>query len=390
MSRHQPDSSSRSRSGVRPARRSRSSPDSRSQRSAAATVSATGRSRSPARWRRVVAAGHEAGVGRLRQPQRQRLLTRPRRHARARPARRRRPRRTAGSARPPRRWRASTVADGRGVPHRVDRPRPAAPRQTRTSQSREVLDVDDLHRSVPGRHQDRLAVLGARHPRRPVAEPVAAVAVPGDQAGPGGEHPVGAHRVDGRRARRPPWRGRTARCRPAPVPWCGASSGASSPVSGHVVVGVHRPRGDVDPVPGARGERGQRGPHLVRLPADVQDRVPGASAHLVVRRRLVAVGADPGHARGRLAGLAARQAGHPVPARDGLPGDGAAQPGGATEDEQVEGGWCGGGVWSCRSVWAAGTPLPSLVLCGRTREPGSTRHGARVNPAGGPGQPEGY
>ena len=240
---------------MRPARRSRSRPRSRSHASAAATVSATGRSRSPAAraasLRRVMNpayAGCGSHSGSDSSPIHGSTLVL------GEPARRRPPR-TAVTARRPPPQRVQDRADGRGVPDRVER-RPATRSSAiRTSQRARSSTSMTWTRSVAGRHQHRLAVVGARDPRRPVAEPVAAVAVPADQAGAG-------QRARGRRPSRRQagllagdLGGAVVLDADRPRALVRRAAGRVLAGAGHGVVGVHRPGGDVDPVPGARSER---------------------------------------------------------------------------------------------------------------------------------------
>ena len=286
-----------SRSRLSPALRSRSSPSSRSQASADGGGLGQRAQLEAGGDRGGVAAGHEAGVLVLGQPQRQRLRACPGGHA------------VLGEPLVLGLGGHRLVARGghAGAEHgldvdggadRVERPA-GTTLGARHEPGREVEHVDDLAGGGDGGSEhDLVGGLHPGDPGRPVAEPVAGVAVARDQAGPGEQRPLGADRGD-HRLLAGDLRGAVL----LDVDLAGAGPRLVQRRRlvgvGRAVVGVDRARGDVEPVPGAAGQRVERAPDQLGLPADVEHRVPVTAGDLVVRPGLSAVSDGPAPRRRR-------------------------------------------------------------------------------------------
>jgi drug/metabolite transporter, DME family len=216
-------------------------------------------------------------------------------------------------------------------PHRVVRSRDPG-RGAVQEPGGQVTRVDHLRRQVRRPRHEHRALRVPRGPRDPVAGTTAVVTRAADQPGPRDQQPVA--RGAGRRLlarhlglavvlrRRLVAFGRIEQRRAL----IGAQGG---------VRGVDAAGGDVGPVRGPPGERGQRPADEAGLPRHLHHRVPVPAAYLVIRVFPAPVGGDERRAVGDLAALAPGQAGHRVPASDRLPGNLASQPCRATQNENL-------------------------------------------------------
>lgn len=93
--------------------------------------------------------------------------------------------------------------------------------------------------------------------------------------------------------------------------------------------------GDVGPVPGPLAERGEGTAYQPWLPRHLNNRIPIAIGHSVVRPGIASIGGDQYRAVRDVAALAPRKAGHCVPPAHLLPSQFPPEPGGATEHQDL-------------------------------------------------------